>query len=83
MAPFQSTSAAQTGKSTTADVVEIGLLLHTSRVNALIELSKKKHQSVGQLLRGLIDRALVDGGLDDRLEDFREPCGANGLGTFV
>jgi hypothetical protein len=83
MAPFQSTPAPQTGKATSADVVEIGLLLHTSRVNALIELSRQKQQSVGQILRGLIDRALVDGGLDARSGDLGEPLAANDLGTFV
>ena len=65
------------------DVVEIGLLLPTSRVNALIELSKKKHQSVGQILRGLIDRALVDGERADRPDDLFDAFEANGFGTFV
>ncbi len=65
------------------DVVEIGLLLPTSRVNALIELSKKKHQSVGQILRGLIDRALLDGGPPDRSDDLFDALEANGFGTFV
>jgi hypothetical protein len=78
MAAFQSTSAPQSSKTTTTDVVEIGLLLPTSRVNALIELSKRKQQSVGQLLRNMIDRELADRS-DDRLDAF-EP---NGLGTFV
>jgi hypothetical protein len=78
MAAFQSTSAPQSSKATTTDVVEIGLLLPTSRVNALIELSKRKQQSVGQLLRNMIDRELADRS-DDRFDAFE----ANGLGTFV
>jgi hypothetical protein len=83
MATFQSTSAPQPSMATSPDVVEIGLLLPTSRVNALIELSKKKHQSVGQILRGLIERALVDGDMEDCSDDLFDPFGANGLGTFV
>jgi hypothetical protein len=42
------------------DVVEIGLLLPAHWAVALIELSKQRHESVGQLLRGLIGRALVE-----------------------
>ena len=78
-----SISAAQTGRSSTPDVVEIGLLLPTSRVNALIELSKKKHQSVGQILRGLIDRALLDGATADPSDEMFDSWEANGFGTFV
>jgi len=78
-----STSAAQTGKSSPADVIEIGLLLPTSRVNALIELSRKKQQSVGQILRGLIDRALMDGAMADPSDEMFDAWEANGFGTFV
>jgi len=42
------------------EMVEIGLLLTPKRVDALVELSKRRHQSVAQILRGLIDRALTD-----------------------
>jgi hypothetical protein len=40
------------------DVVEIGLLLPTNWANTLIELSKQRHQSVAQILRGIIGSAL-------------------------
>ena len=83
MAGITSNAASGTSKTSTTDVVEIGLLLPTSRVNALIELSKRKQQSIGQILRGLIDRALVDGELVDRPDDLFDACEANGLGTFV
>jgi hypothetical protein len=70
-----------------ADVVEIGLLLPASRVDALIELSRKKRQSVGQILRGLIDRELLNVDRADRAgrdveRDF-DAFEANGFGTFV
>jgi hypothetical protein len=42
------------------DVVEVGLLLPANRADALVELSRRRHQSVNQLLRGLIDHALTD-----------------------
>jgi hypothetical protein len=62
-----------------ADIVEIGLLLPQSRVHALIELSRKKQQSVGQLLRGLIERALQDGEFAEgpHSRDVLEPFGRN------
>ena len=42
------------------DIVEIGLLLPANRADALVELSRRRHQSVSQFLRGLIDHALTD-----------------------
>jgi len=42
-----------------AEVVEIGLLLPASRADALLELSKRRRQSVAQILRDLIERALA------------------------
>ena len=44
------------------EVVEIALLLPKKRAEALIELAHRRHQSVGQMLRGLIDRAVVEDG---------------------
>jgi hypothetical protein len=41
------------------DVVELGLLLPTNRVAELIRLAQDRHESVGQLLRKLIDRELA------------------------
>jgi hypothetical protein len=40
-------------------VVEIGLLLPTNRVAELLRLAQDRHESVGQLLRKLIDRELA------------------------
>lgn len=60
MASFQGLTAPKFGMITQGDVVEIGLLLPANRANALVELSKRRQQSVAQILRGLIDRALVD-----------------------
>ena len=44
----------------TGEVVEIGLLIPSRRASALMDLSRRRGQSVGQLLRSLIDRALSD-----------------------
>jgi hypothetical protein len=41
------------------DVVEINLLLPANRAEALLALSRQRRQSVGQILRQLIDRALT------------------------
>jgi hypothetical protein len=43
-----------------SDVVEIGLLLPANWADSLIALSKQRHQSVGQILRGIIGDALHD-----------------------
>ncbi len=40
------------------DVVEIALLLPAKQAEALVALSRRRQQSVGQILRGLIQRAL-------------------------
>ena len=41
-------------------VVEIGLLLPTNRAAALFELAQERHESVGQVLRKLIERELAE-----------------------
>lgn len=43
-------------------VVELPLLLSVKRAEALVALSARRHQSVAQVLRELIDRALVEDG---------------------
>jgi len=40
------------------EVVEIGLLLPTDWAVALIKLSDQRHQTVAQILRSLVERAL-------------------------
>ena len=44
----------------TDDVVEFGLLLPKSRAAELINLARLRRQTVGQLLRNLIDHALIE-----------------------
>ena len=41
-------------------VVEVGLLLPTKRAAALIRLAQDRRESVGQVLRKLIERELAD-----------------------
>jgi hypothetical protein len=52
------------GSRAPEDVVEIGLLVPAEWAVALMELSKKRQESMGQLLRGVIGRALMDGNRD-------------------
>jgi hypothetical protein len=54
-------TAAFGGPSSLNDVVEIGLLLPADWAAALIELSKKRQETVGQILRSFIGRGLVAG----------------------
>ncbi len=51
--------AAILGKTPSDEVIEVSLLLTASRMEALVALSRQRQQSVGQILRGLIDRALA------------------------
>jgi hypothetical protein len=46
-----------------AEFVEIGLLLPANRAAALLELAQDRRQTVGQILRKLVDRALTEDGL--------------------
>src|SRR5262249_15960479 len=57
---FQALPATQTGMVAHGGVAEMGLLLPAKRADALVELSRRRQQSVAQLLRSLIDRALID-----------------------
>ncbi len=60
MASIQGTTAPPIGSHESGDVVEIGLLLPTSWADALLEMSKRRRQSIGQILRTMIDRGLMD-----------------------
>ena len=63
-APVTTADAATATLSSTgslSDVVEIGLLLPADWAAELIELSKKRQQSVAQILRSFIGRGLVAG----------------------
>ena len=61
MAPFLGSDASKSRNLPflSDDVVEIGLLLPANRAEALLDLSRRRHQSVGQILRGLIDQAVA------------------------
>jgi hypothetical protein len=58
IASLKSGSGAEQAPRTHDDVVEIGLLLPTNRAVALLKLARERHESVGQVLRRLIDREL-------------------------
>ena len=60
MSSLLGSPAPKNGMLPPGDVVEIGLLLPANRADALVELSRRRHQSVSQFLRGLIDHALTD-----------------------
>jgi hypothetical protein len=59
MVATMGTTAANVGKPTTEEFVEILLLVGASRLEALVNLSQYRGQSVGQLVRGLIERELT------------------------
>lgn len=61
MPPLCGSDAPKTRTTTrlSDDVVEIGLFLPAHRAEALIALSRQRRQSVGQILRGLIDQAIA------------------------
>lgn len=58
MAPKIGTDAPTLGKGRRDDVVEVALLLPANRAEALVAMSRRRQESVGQILRSLIDRAL-------------------------
>ncbi len=60
MASTDSITAKNPGTNVFGDVVEIGLLLPASWADALLEISKRRRQSVGQVLRSMIDRGLME-----------------------
>ena len=57
-------NAPLSGNSSSTNVVEIGLLLPTDWAVALVNLAKKREQSVGELLRISIGRELSENGFD-------------------
>ncbi len=42
------------------EFVEIGLLLPKNRAAALLQLARTRHETVGQVLRRLVDQALIN-----------------------
>jgi hypothetical protein len=60
MVPISSLDIRKVGRPLTNGVVEVSLVLPTERMDALLDLSRRREQSVGQLLRQLIDDALIE-----------------------
>jgi hypothetical protein len=60
MSPFGGSPAQTIGRSGAGDVVEVGLLLPAAWADALLEMSKRRRESVGQILRSMIDRGIMD-----------------------
>jgi len=60
MASKEGTTASRIGIGTNSEIVEVALLLPVKQVEALVDLSVRRRQSVGQILRGLIDLALLE-----------------------
>lgn len=66
MATCPSTIANDLRMPPPSDVVEIGLLVPVSWADALLRMSRRRQQSVGELVRGMIDRGLFDEDSRDR-----------------
>jgi hypothetical protein len=60
-APMQNIAATNLGNVCPDNVVEISLLLPSEWANELIELSRERRQSVGQIIRSMIGQALHEG----------------------
>ncbi|MEO6810850.1 MAG: hypothetical protein ABI353_17175 [Isosphaeraceae bacterium] len=60
MVPISNCDKRKVGRPLNTGVVEISLVLPTERMDALLDLSRRRQQSVGQLLRSLIDDALSE-----------------------
>lgn len=56
-------AASSLGTTSRDEVVEISLLLPATWTNALFALARRREQTVGQILRSMIGRALFDGDL--------------------
>jgi hypothetical protein len=61
-APRWDAAALKAGNSRHDDIVEINLLLPSQWACDLMELSRERGQSVGQILRSMIGQALHDAG---------------------
>jgi hypothetical protein len=61
-ASIPNAAASNLGSPARNDVVEISLLLPSQWADDLVELSKERGQSVGQILRSMIGQALDDAG---------------------
>lgn len=52
--------ASKSGTAAQAEIVEIGLLIPQAWAHALVKLASRRNQSVGQILRTLVDHELRD-----------------------
>ena len=59
IATYQGRAALNLGRDGDAAVIEIPLLLPAHRAEALVALSRSRRESVGQILRQMIDHALA------------------------
>ncbi len=59
LAPFQGVTPPSSPADPSDDFVEIGLLLPRSRASDLLRLARERQETVGQILRKLVDRALM------------------------
>jgi hypothetical protein len=61
-APIYDAAASKAGSPRHDDIVEINLLLPSQWACDLMELSRERGESVGQILRSMIGQALHDAG---------------------
>jgi hypothetical protein len=59
IAMYRGKAAENLGRDDDAAVIEIPLLLPADRAEALVALSRSRRESVGQILRQMIDHALA------------------------
>jgi hypothetical protein len=62
-APFKAPPPAPAIGTSIDEFVEIGLLLHKNRASALLELARDRRETVGQILRRLVDGELAAQGI--------------------
>lgn len=60
LVPFQGASMPLKFGTPMEDYVEIGLLLPKNRATALLKLARDRRETVGQILRKIVDRALTE-----------------------
>jgi hypothetical protein len=59
LATYHGKGAMNPGRDDDAAVIEIPLLLPANRAEALVALSRTRRESIGQILRQMIDNALA------------------------
>ena len=64
MVPFQGVSLPSVSGSPMDDYVEVGLLLPKNRAVALMEMARDRRETIGQLLRKMVDKAITESKLN-------------------